>query len=258
MGLIRSSARATADGPHTSGPSDIVGAGTRWEAINDPFGPGTIRSVTMALYSDDLTDDTDYISLTAADSFVEFVFGNGTLYFNGDDLALVANVRVRTETAGAAQSLDVIRDHSTIAPDLITLGTITVPGDGAWHNERLIVSNNPITGLPWDISTLSIETPTTFGLSPTVSPSVAIHVSRFYLTTLTFPGPTVGRDYRQSNWRFCDVCGLKSPYEQIQRPFPPHPQAGLAVCPRCYDEPDHDTVKVMSRHLPRDYSDILY
>lgn len=260
MGLIRSSARATAVGSNLfSGTITLFGAPTHWQAINDPFGPGTIRASSGAGYSDDLTDDTDYVRIGSSLAFIEFVFDNGDLYFNGDDVALAINIRARTVTSSATpETITLFRDLSDIAPDFAILGTTTIPADTAWHDIKFVVLNNPQTGLPWAMADFTTFPATTFGVRAAPLLGVAFDISRMYLTTLTFPGPTVGLDYRQSNWRFCDVCGLKRPYEQIQRPSPPHPQAGLAVCARCYDEPDHDTVKVMSRHLPRDYDDTLY
>ncbi len=249
MGLIRYS-RPVAPGTDVSGTAwSVTGTSLGWQAVDDEFrlyykhGVGETSPI----------NDSEYItSVPPGVSIAPFIFAP----FVGDDdgfASLTFYIRARVQTGAGAKGLRIFFYSGGVEYDLTNMAVISV--SGAFANYTHVSNTNPETGAAWNVSELYAPE---FVLQTSLAGGSSISVSSFYIASSTHVGPTLGKDYREENWRFCDVCGFKHPYSRFQRPTPPHPQAGLVVCATCYDEPDHDTIKSMSNSHPRDEQDTLY
>jgi hypothetical protein len=222
--------------------------------INDPFAHYTARGSGGGVDTDPV-NDADYIQCdyTFTPSTTAFTFAPIT---GDDDLVnLKFHIRKTLDSATFGSVITLIYKTSAgVSHDIGVLDQSSVPSNNVFTS-----SIDPSTSAAWNTANLAVGP--VFGLKVVTNDILDTGIARFtrfYVEAAFAVGPTLGRDYREENWRFCDVCGMKHPYSRLLRPQPIHPQAGLVVCPRCYDQPDHDTIKAMSNSHPKDVIDPLY
>lgn len=252
MGLIRYSQPNAAT---SSGDTDwTLSSGTAADAfklIDDPFRTYTARGSGGGVTTDPV-DDTDYIQFDGSGGAGKHTFGFQPI--GGDDniARLTFYVRARL-TSGSATLITLGRRVSTTDSDI---GTVTVPNQATFADLTLVSTADPSnSNAAWTTDNLSSDLE--FYVSGPSAAYIA-RISRIYVQADFVVGPTLGKAMFRENWRWCDVCGTKTPYSRTQRPIAPHPQAGLVVCHRCYDQPDHDTIKILNASKPIDETDILY
>jgi hypothetical protein len=254
MGLIRQS-RPTSN--HSFGGTWLqVGKAqtTAWDTIDDLSGTYTVRGSGGGVETS-FANDAEYIYSIYGAFASECLFNFAPICGDDDLISLKFHMRKILDNGLDGSTVTLLYRVDT-TPFVYSLGSPTLVSG---YDYLLTSTLNPVTNAPWTTDTLSAGA--VFGIrviSNSPFSSGTIQVSRFYIEAPFGVGPTLGRDYREDNWRYCDVCGLKCPYNQIQRPQAIHPQAGLAVCLSCYDQPDHDTIKAMGNKHPRDEQDLLY
>lgn len=248
MGLIRYSS-PTANSATGTNDWALTGVASAYLGVLDEFRHYTARTAAGGVDTDPC-DDTKFIRCIADNKTATFQFAP---IVGDDDIArLVIYVRARLFSAGS-QDVKVFHRDSGINYDM---GTITV-NSTIFTDYSISSPSDPGTGVNWTASASELAAGADFGIRVDTF-NVGVRVSRMYIAAYYAVGATLGKHQRLVNWRYCDVCGLKSDYDKVQRPVPPHPQSGLVVCPMCYDQPDHETRKIMNATYPRDYQDVLY
>jgi hypothetical protein len=253
MGLQRF-VRPTADGTTVTGTPFPVGTDA-WDNLDDEFRSASniVRGPGGGVETDPANDST-FIQQSPDDSGVPVrsAFDMGLIAGDDDIINLTFHIRARASVLGGNDTVRPFMFRASTNTDLSTAVAIT----GSFANYSFVVSSDPVTGAAWDVANLSNDI-TEFGVGSLGFFSVH-EISRFYVEANFGVGATLGKWKRDSNWRYCDVCGTKTVYERLKRPTAPHPQAGLVVCPRCLDELDHETRMILSRQPMHERDDILY
>lgn len=243
MGLIRTYL-PTADGSVSA--LGFPATTTYFAHIDDPIGTYIARGSSGGVETD-IADDSNFIRVLVGfppPAYATFKFPR----LVGDDDVGRVNFLLRAK--GAAAAFDLVRYKDSTATYTIlhsaTAGTLT--GSFANYSFQWNLAAIPeLSDLDPDDDWFGVGTST-----------AGLDISRFAIQVLHAVGPTYGTHMRKENWRYCDQCGFKRPYSLTQRPVAPHPQAGLVVCARCFDKPDHDTIKIMSKRVPDERTDVLY
>lgn len=246
----------TARGPG-GGVETVIGDDTYVDlTILPPSGCGVILSLAPIATS-------DYISK------LDFVIRARIGFVPGDGISTTTTIKIRRAGVDYTIGTSVVTEDGTSATRDPYL-----PGSTAAFTTRTIsTSVDPATGVAWDPVDFTLSTPWSPGVTTSETTETQLvltfdadyttfaptyQISAVYVASETAIGPTDGPRRIRDNWRWCDVCARKTPYARILRPTPPHPQAGLAICQNCLDEPDHDTNKILSKSFPRDKFDTLY
>lgn len=200
----------------------------------------------------DPTDDSNRVSKNGLvgifTSYFTFRFAVSSDYISN----LTFTIRVFT-----VNDLDLNILIKSAAGSEFVVATFSVSGGPTTYS--IVSTDNPIVSRAWDPDDLAGVNTFGFRNSNLGDISDFVYVSSFYITTNCTVGPTTSKGRGiHDNWRWCDVCGRKTPYASIRRPVAPHPQAGLSVCGRCYDELDHETRKAMSGKSPIERPENLY
>lgn len=261
MGLTSYAQAAAA--PVNGGNTDdwtLTGGSTAWEILAQPWETYTLRTTSGGVTTDPANDAQYIESLSGAPGVGQddhHVVGPlSSLPSVSDHIAhLVFHARAM-RVSGTKNLVLYLRRSTTN----YSLGTITLTGGTTWTNYSVTAALDPSTNLAWDQSDFYTTDASAWSYGSTANEVGSlelavgatgvlgsIRVSRVYVEFVRNAGPTDGRYLAYKNWRWCDICGLKRPYDRIQRPEYPHPQAGRAVCDICLDKPDHDTLKLMSQ-----------
>lgn len=256
MGLIRYSRPkdATVSGNTDWTPSEGVAADA-WDLINDEFRTYTVRGTGGGVETDP-ADDAKYIEWDGTGGAGKHTFGFDLIGGDDDISQLIFHVRAWVSTGPVAPTLTLGRRVSGVDTDIGTVGpiltgtptnyTLTTSVDGSGASWSTAVGANSLSS---DDQEFYISAP---------SASYTVRVSRIYVEAKFVVGATLGKSKIMDNWRYCDICGIKNPYSRTKRPKPPHPKAGLVVCLRCYDNPDHEMNKILSRKDLTEETDVLY
>ena len=210
---------------------------------------GTYR--TRAGVETDLANDTDFVRVNIGPGDFRTTLRFAPHVGSDTITRVVFGLRADLSAAGS-QPVTIFHRHGAVDYDIATIDVNST----TTFNYELNSYTDPATGLSWD-GNQELFDGAEFGFR--ISFIQGVRVRRFYIRTETTVGPTLSpKGMTRRNWRFCDICNRKSPYDQLRRPDAPHPKAGLVVCVRCYDDLDHETLRLMNGSHPPEMEDTLY